>query len=415
MKKLSLLLPIAGFLAYLTLSSSSSGITGQSTAGCGGGSCHGGGASTATQLIISHNIPAGGWTAGTTYTMTVSVAHASQSRAGFNLSANVGAFSNAGPGAQIVASQLTHNSPKALTSGSASWTCSWTAPAASSTATSVTFSMAGNAVNFNSQQTGDVWNTTSLNVQKAITPPAAPTVSVNGTTFVCGVGPYPTLTASSTGASSYAWFNGTTQVPGVTTAAFQPTAPGAYTATAANSGGSSTASAPVNIATVTNLPASFTLTNTVGSSYSFSYPNASLSYQWTFGEAGATSTLQNPSYTYTTSGAKTVKLVVTNGGGGCRDSTTQTLNVTLDIGSVAGIAGFSYGPNPTHGSLMLWTGALKADVRIRNLAGKTVATLRTRDEATTEKTVSIAHLAAGLYFLEVETDHARGVDKLIVR
>lgn len=42
---------------------------------------------------------------------------------------------------------------------------------------------------------------------------------------------------------------------------------------------------------------------------------AGSTYSWKFGPAGATSTAQNPSYTYTTAGTYTVELTVNNGGG----------------------------------------------------------------------------------------------------
>jgi PKD repeat protein len=168
--------------------------------------------------------------------------------------------------------------------------------------------------------------------------------------------------------------------------------------------------------TVTPLPSAvFTKTNTTGNTWTFSYPTAGLTYLWTFGEGTATSTAQNPTYTYTTPGVKTVKLRVTTGNGICRDSTTQTLTVTTAIKDIPALAGFRYGPNPASASLLLHTGALKADVRLLDLTGKVIANLRTRAETTSEKTVSLAQLAAGLYFLEVTTDEARGVEKLLIR
>ena len=48
-------------------------------------------------------------------------------------------------------------------------------------------------------------------------------------------------------------------------------------------------------------------------------------YTWSFGD-GATSSLQNPTHTYTTAGTYTVKLLVSNAGG-CADSTTTSITV----------------------------------------------------------------------------------------
>ncbi|WP_212002419.1 PKD domain-containing protein [Chitinophaga sp. HK235] len=46
---------------------------------------------------------------------------------------------------------------------------------------------------------------------------------------------------------------------------------------------------------------------------------------WEFGEGGATSTLQNPDFTYTTTGSKTVKLTIDNGI--CKSVTTMNINI----------------------------------------------------------------------------------------
>ena len=62
---------------------------------------------------------------------------------------------------------------------------------------------------------------------------------------------------------------------------------------------------------------------------SFTFTNTStgtgLTYNWNFGD-GITSTLQNPSKTYATSGTYTVKLIITNTNG-CKDSVSQVINV----------------------------------------------------------------------------------------
>ena len=50
------------------------------------------------------------------------------------------------------------------------------------------------------------------------------------------------------------------------------------------------------------------------------------SWHWSFGD-GLTSSLQNPSHAYTSSGTYTVKLVVTSGPLGCADSITKTISV----------------------------------------------------------------------------------------
>jgi gliding motility-associated-like protein len=86
--------------------------------------------------------------------------------------------------------------------------------------------------------------------------------------------------------------------------------------------------------TVVSPVASFTVNtaNQCLNGNQFTFTNTSsvlvgtLTHQWTFGDGVGTSTLANPTYTYTSSGTFVVKLVVTTDAG-LRDSTTRTVVV----------------------------------------------------------------------------------------
>ena len=164
MKKHTLIVLFAAVVGYLALTSYSTGIPGQSTSvnGC---TCHGFPASEATLLNIS-GMPANGWTPGTTYSLTAEVSNPIQVAGGFDLTTSDGTFSNPGSGAGLTGAELHHTSPKTFTGGSATWTFSWTAPTGT-TPTSVTFDMAGNAVNLSGDPTGDLWNLASFTFAKA--------------------------------------------------------------------------------------------------------------------------------------------------------------------------------------------------------------------------------------------------------
>jgi hypothetical protein len=144
-------------LGFLSLSSYSGGITGQSSAGC---SCHGSN-NTGTLLTLT-GIPAGGWVPGTSYTLTASVNNTSMSYAGFDLTASVGELTNAPTGTTISNNntEIGHGTPKLLNSGVASWTFTWTAPMDGTTDLVIDF--AGNAVNLDGTNSNDEPNQTSL-------------------------------------------------------------------------------------------------------------------------------------------------------------------------------------------------------------------------------------------------------------
>lgn len=179
-KKLLSLSIFLGLIAgYLVFSSSSAGQMGVSTTGCGGGGCHT--SSTATTISLT-GIPAGGWVAGQTYSMILTVSNSAQSKAGFDLSITSGTMSNAPANTMLMGgTELHHTSPLTMASGVASWSFSWTAPM---TGSAVTFNIAGNAVNGNTNSTGDAYNTAALTFNVAAASATAPSVANGGVTAI---------------------------------------------------------------------------------------------------------------------------------------------------------------------------------------------------------------------------------------
>ena len=219
-------LSLASGIAFLTLSSNSTGITGQSTAGC---SCHG--ASNSTTLISITGIPTTGWVAGTAYPLTITVSNSGSSytRAGFDLTTNLGAFSSAGTGASLNGTtEVHHNTPKIFSSGSASWTVTWTAP--SSATGTLTFNCAGNAVNNNGTTSGDAPNQSTTTYSAATA--AAPTTTTTAATAVAGTtATLNGLVNANNGSTAVTFEWGTTMALGQTATATPATVTGS-TATA---------------------------------------------------------------------------------------------------------------------------------------------------------------------------------------
>lgn len=142
-------------LIYVTMTSSDDGIYNGGTT-CGG--CHGG-SSTSTTVLLD-GVPAN-YQIGQTYSFTVTVINPGKTQAGFNVKASGGIF-NAGTGSKTntAKSEITHTAPKIISGGNASFSFSWTAPTTSSVS-SVTFNVAGNAVNGDGNPNtdgGDQWN-----------------------------------------------------------------------------------------------------------------------------------------------------------------------------------------------------------------------------------------------------------------
>jgi hypothetical protein len=156
---------------YFLLTSSSNGVTGASSSGCGGGSCH---ASSMNTVLTITGIPVTGYVAGTTYTLTLTVSNSTMTAAGFNLKVSDGVLSAVPAGTALSSgnSELNHTTPKTMSSGSATWMFNWTA----TSTPAVTIDVAGNAVNLSNSSAGDAWAISTTNYNQAITTPTAPSV-----------------------------------------------------------------------------------------------------------------------------------------------------------------------------------------------------------------------------------------------
>ncbi len=171
------------------LVSSSSGKTGQTSAGCGTSSCHDGSANSATGISITSGSGNFNVNTNASINVTVRVTHSTLSKGGVDIAvknsssggSNIGSISNLGSGLQSISGEITHTSAQSYTGGGIDYTFTWTAPSSAGT---YYIQVAANSVDGNSDRINDIWNTTT----QAITVTAGPTVSVtspNGGENVC--------------------------------------------------------------------------------------------------------------------------------------------------------------------------------------------------------------------------------------
>jgi hypothetical protein len=152
---------VTTYIVFTSSANASQGVMGASTIGCG--SCHGS-ANAATSITIT-GMPAGGYIAGTTYPLTLKVTNGTKLAAGFDMSVTGGTISNAPANTMLMGgTELHHTAPLTMVAGDATWNFSWTAPATGT----VTFNVAGNAVNNNNSDSGDQWSKITIDYVKAI-------------------------------------------------------------------------------------------------------------------------------------------------------------------------------------------------------------------------------------------------------
>ncbi len=142
---------------YLTMESNSAG---KFNNGNTCGNCHGS-LNAATSVIIS-GLPSL-FVTGQTYPLSVIITNATNTKAGFNVSANGGTFiAGVGSKINVAATQITHTTPMNAVNNVTTFSFSWTAP---NTTSQVTFNVAGNAVNGDNGDSGaDQWNTSSESI-----------------------------------------------------------------------------------------------------------------------------------------------------------------------------------------------------------------------------------------------------------
>ncbi len=181
--------------------------------------CHTGTSSPSSTQIITSNIPASGYIAGQTYTITATLSQTGINEFGFQISpqnssgALIGTIINTSPSqTQVLNSKyITHTSGGiAGTSNSKTWSFNWVAPVAGSGA--VTFFGAFNFSNNNGTSSGDIIRTNTLAVTENTTT-NLPEFTQNG--FSVSVYPNPirneatiALNSLDGGTAQYAIYNG---------------------------------------------------------------------------------------------------------------------------------------------------------------------------------------------------------------
>lgn len=156
--KIAFILVLAHLVNNLAFSRSS-GVTRQTQTGC---TCHNSTPSSSTTLTAQSSTGAFRTRTGQTLNLSISVINNLMQAAGIDIAVvnqngqNAGTLSpETNSGLQASDGELTHNTPKTMQNGTASFNFTWTAP---TTGGNYTLRAVGNAVNNNGNSSGDAWN-----------------------------------------------------------------------------------------------------------------------------------------------------------------------------------------------------------------------------------------------------------------
>lgn len=214
----------------------------------------------------------------------------------------------------------------------------------------------------------------------------------------------------STGTLTYSW-NLDDGGPLVTTTNPTKTYTGAKTynvslITSSNNGCSDTATQAVIVAAVPAIDIVEASANTGNGAIRFTTTSTGTgyTYAWSFGDGGS-STIQNPTYTYSFPGKWTVRLVIRTADG-CMNTLTKSVSVNpLSVSDVANVKGIEVYPNPTTGKVIAdftnYTGDNVVGINVTDILGREVLKGNLPNNSTSE--VDLSAFQAGIYYLNVET------------
>ncbi|HTL81038.1 MAG TPA: PKD domain-containing protein [Bacteroidia bacterium] len=244
--------------------------------------------------------------------------------------------------------------------------------------------------------------------------PSAIVANVTGTNSICA-GDSALLIAGFTGgdgSATYAWSSSASTNDSIWV---MPASTATYTLTATDGCGS-VSTATFTVVVNTGAPiASFTSQATGVNMFTFTDASTNAtSWSWDFGDS-QTSTLQNPSHTYATTGSYTVTLIVTNGCG--TDTITQV--ITADgLEHLSLQNSVSVYPNPAKGHFNVqFNGTTDAifTLQLFDLAGKLMMEKEVNAKAGTVVPVNVERYATGLYMLKLTSENSTAVFKVDVQ
>ncbi|MCX6267436.1 MAG: T9SS type A sorting domain-containing protein [Bacteroidetes bacterium] len=376
-------------------------------------SCHGGSALTVTGWITS-NIPAQGYTAGSTYTITVTAT--GTGRKGFELSpqnasgTQLGVLA-AGTGSKLVGGTkyVTHTSAGSST-GTSVWSFSWTAPAAGTG--TVTFYSAITVAKSNTKLT-------KLIVNEYLVVPL--TASANATPSTICAGQTSQLNAAATGGSGTYTYSWTSNPAGFTSSLQNPqVSPTVLTMYMVQvSDGTSSAEATTDV--VVNQPATAAAGNDTTCAYitttvpvngvATSYSTVLWSSDGTgiFTAADALSGYYVPSEADKAAGNVTLTLTASpfyfDSPTGMQDTPGTQI-------------GMSISPNPCTGLFKIRMSGFdnkEAVITISDITGRTITQRESVTSVNRSEQFDLSGNPQGLYLVKVQTDNQLLVGKLVIK
>ena len=234
-----------------------------------------------------------------------------------------------------------------------------------------------------------------------------PSVSTGEDKSIC-TGSSTTITA--TGASAYSWNSGQnsssiTVAPNLTTTYI-------VTGTSAqNCSGKDTIT--ISLKPLPNVAFTKVIT---GAQVQLNAPNGNATYNWSFGDATANSTIQNPIHTYAVSGMYYINLVSSLNG--CTAQKTDSINIiaTAIRNTISFLNQINIYPNPTNDLVFIKMESKKPatfNIQLIGVDGKIIFTKEYKNTITVNDMIDVRTYSSGVYMLQVESGSEQTVYRII--
>jgi PKD repeat protein len=320
---------------------------------------------------------------------------------------------------------VTFNSSASTNANSYLWTFNGGSPATSTAANpSVTYNTPG-VYDVSLRVTGGNCNiAVTQNTANAVTVKAIPAVTVSPAASIsCTQSP---VTLTATGATTYTW-SPATGLSGTTGASVtaNPATSTVYTVTGTTNGCSSPAYVSVQVTNVTaNFTANPAIVNINPGTGLVSFTNTSsttaLFYSWNFGDPASgtanTSSVKNPTHTYTQPGSYTVTLISASGSssGNCTNTKTFVIQVRNSTGLAEAFEAGSIKiyPNPAKNYLQVEVPESEkvTEVQLTNAIGQVITSQK---PTAGQVRLNVSNFAGGIYFVKITNAQGSSITKKV--
>ncbi|HUM50945.1 MAG TPA: FG-GAP-like repeat-containing protein [Chitinophagales bacterium] len=217
------------------------------------------------------------------------------------------------------------------------------------------------------------------------------------------------ITLTATGASTYTWNNGAT-TQSITVA---PTSTTSYIVTGTIS---SISKKDTVVVTVKPLPNVAFTKNVSSAQVQLTAPSGNTTYNWSFGDATANSTIQNPTHTYANNGKFYITLNSTLNGCSAQKIDSVNIIATALQNNISFVDKISVYPNPTDNYIRIELNAKKTstfNITLISVDGKIILNKEYKNTSVINDELDLKNQSAGVYLLQIKSENEQATYQII--